>query len=100
MGKVIGAVEVPMTDGDVQGNIADCDINRVQHREEQNSKVLRIRKSGQLERPAHIEEHAPQTPAGRMYTRQQVWEWELGLAVSSSSYKSLRGGGFAGIPSP
>lgn len=64
-------------DRDVQRDIADRDINRVQHGEEQNSEVLGIRESRQLERPAHIEEHTPQTPAGRMNARQQVREWEL-----------------------
>lgn len=72
---------------DVQRDIADCDINRVQHRKEQNSEVLGIREPGQLERPAHIEEHAPQTPTGRMYTRQQVRKRELGLPVSSCCMK-------------
>lgn len=74
-----------------QRDIADGDINRIQPREEQNRQALGIRESRQLERPAHVEEHAPQTPAGGMDARQQVGEGELDPAVSGGCLQ--RGGG-------
>lgn len=61
----------------IQRDIADRDINSVKHREQEDSQVLGVGESRQLERTAHVEEHAPQTAAQCMYTRQQVRKREL-----------------------